>query len=575
MKRLNSLIALLLCCGFILSACGGNGESRNSFNENSVVCLHVNKDTVVVEDATCLETGLRQYKCLDCDEVFSESIIDKKGHRYIVDAEKSIQVTCSQDGMSVKSCEYCGKVKEEKIDALGHDISDNIAIEYVKEYNEAENYIELYKSCKNGCGEISATTFRVDVDARENYMPTSPTVTMYETRDKLSYGFTWNTKAQPFASGIMLVEKGESDWRYYAAEAIEDTTYESDAKAISVYISKAVVELEPNVAYEYKLVENFLKVESDTFSFTAVNPKATSFSFASFSDTQNLEQSGALWNEILSETGDVDFYIHSGDICEDTKEEAYWTDMLNGNREYLATKPLMVAPGNHDTTYKSMSNALFKHFNHNIPQQTTTSGYYYSFTYGNTKFIMLNTNLSTSSLPMYHYNWLVDELKNNDAKWTVVTMHFPMYSVGKWGSGGNGYDNGTSLALRTQLNDLFVEYGVDLVIQGHDHTVSKTYPMLKGKIPLKTTQKEEIDGITYDINPQGTVYIMNGPSGNQAREPQPSKYIEKDFYEAYTGGKMQSWAEYRITDTKLTVSVKYLEGGIVKQYFSWGILKSA
>ena len=68
--------------------------------------------------------------------------------------------------------------------------------------------------------------------------------------------------------------------------------------------------------------------------------------------------------------------------------------MLDDNFAYLSRIPVMAISGNHETTYNTRGVAeTFKHFHNAIPTQASTNlGYFYSFIYGDVKFIMLNTN---------------------------------------------------------------------------------------------------------------------------------------------------------------------------------------
>ena len=61
--------------------------------------------------------------------------------------------------------------------------------------------------------------------------------------------------------------------------------------------------------------------------------------------------------------------------------------------------------------------------------------------------------------------------ENKDATWRVVTFHQDIY--------GSGYDHSDSdgIVLRTQLTPMFDEYDIDVVLQGHDHTYSRTYQL--------------------------------------------------------------------------------------------------
>jgi hypothetical protein len=148
-------------------------------------------------------------------------------------------------------------------------------------------------------------------------------------------------------------------------------------------------------------------------------------------------------------------------------------------------------------------------------------------------------------------------------------MHNPMYSVGKYGADPNL--NSISLALRGQLQGIFAEYGVDLVLQGHDHAISRTYP-IKAKGNPATETWQTIDGVQYSMDPDGVLYVMNGPAGEQDREV----YKANDrLYKYAKGSKDGSWAEFAIDGNKMTVTVNYLSSdNQIATYEKWGIIKN-
>jgi 3',5'-cyclic AMP phosphodiesterase CpdA len=278
---------------------------------------------------------------------------------------------------------------------------------------------------------------------------------------------------------------------------------------------------------------------------------------------------GSYFGEVLSYVSDkADFIVHTGDVVENSKHESDWESMLDDNFDGLSSIPMMAISGNHETTYKNGSNETYKHFNNKLPEQDSTNlGYFYSFVYGNTKFIMLNTNeLSGSSyLKDDQYYWLIDELENNDCTWTVVAMHNPMYSVGKYGSDPSR--NSICLSLRLQLQGLFYDYGVDLVLQGHDHAISRTYP-INGEGYVIEEEWTTVDGTRYSVDPTGVIYLMNGPAGPQSRAPYDSYDASK--YEYAQTSHSRSWAEITVEDNVLTVTVRYYNG----VYQTWGIIKN-
>jgi hypothetical protein len=60
--------------------------------------------------------------------------------------------------------------------------------------------------------------------------------------------------------------------------------------------------------------------------------------------------------------------------------------------------------------------------------------------------------------------WLEGVLQNNPNKWTVATFHHPMFSTAE------GRNNP---AQRASWLPVFEKYGVDLVLQGHDHSYGR------------------------------------------------------------------------------------------------------
>ena len=125
-------------------------------------------------------------------------------------------------------------------------------------------------------------------------------------------------------------------------------------------------------------------------------------------------------------------------------------------------------------------------------------------------------------------DWLARDLAANrrrgDARWTVVGIHWGPYTTGDHGSLNPGV---TNLVLR--LGPMFASNRVDLVLQGHDHTFSKTLPYRWDGPGYTTSLPDEsvvltepktvcADGRTYDLNPCGTYFISAGCAGHRVGE---------------------------------------------------------
>ena len=150
-------------------------------------------------------------------------------------------------------------------------------------------------------------------------------------------------------------------------------------------------------------------------------------------------------------------------------------------RSYLSPEPLKSLPvattlGNHD----AVSGNYSYHFNNPNTSTlgSTVGGGNYYYTYGNTLFIMLNTNNTNAEEHKQFIEQAVAE--SGDVTWKVVTLHQDIYGSGE-------HSNEPEIAeLRYKLVPIFEENDIDVVLTGHDHTyaISK---ILKGGVKEEST----------------------------------------------------------------------------------------
>ncbi|MBR2646362.1 MAG: metallophosphoesterase family protein [Clostridia bacterium] len=569
---------------------GNNGDSVTSGatgHQHEYVCK-VNEADYLKSEKSCSAPATYYYSCA-CGEKGEETytVGTKATHDYSAEvaAEEYLNTaaTCQAQAVYYRSCVTCGRSSAPygvtfSAGELGDHVYDQEKTggEYIATEATYETAATYYKSCL--CGKAGTEeTFsygdpikQLTEDEKKNYVPVSLTMGLYDTENSI-YGFTYNTQAEPmrpviqYEKGTQLTENALEVGSYFS----KHSSYAADDSKIDYYIVKAEIELEPATTYTYRIYDKYADVASETVTFKTRDASATSFTFSHVSDTQSVPSSGLCFREVLSQMADnTDFILHTGDVVEYSKYEYEWTDMLHANFEYLSKTPIMAIAGNHDTTYKSGVNEMWKHFSNKIPtQKSILAGYYYTFTYSNVKFIMLNTNNSSGALDKEQYDWLVKELANNDSDWTIVAMHAPLYSIGQWGA--HPEKNQQSVALRAQLQSVFAEYGVDLVLQGHDHLVSKTNA-LDGEGKPTTETKETVAEVEYTVDPSGVIYVMDGTVGTNLKGVVG---IAEGIYDYAQACGSRTWADITIDGDTLTYEVKNYSGTLnILQ--KWGIKKT-
>jgi hypothetical protein len=128
-------------------------------------------------------------------------------------------------------------------------------------------------------------------------------------------------------------------------------------------------------------------------------------------------------------------------------ESPYKTILDVGVRFYAAL-------GNHDNP---VTQRAYKPFNMGGQQ-------YYSYRKGNAQFFALDSNYMDPK----QLTWLKGELQSSNADWKICYFHHPLYSSAGF--------HGPSLELRSILEPVFIQYGVQVVFSGHDHVYERLKP---------------------------------------------------------------------------------------------------
>ena len=124
--------------------------------------------------------------------------------------------------------------------------------------------------------------------------------------------------------------------------------------------------------------------------------------------------------------------------------------------------------------YKSLLDNKVKFYatlgNHDLPIQVNYANFnmngkeYYRFKKGNVAFYSLNSNYMDKK----QVQWLEDELAKDTSEWKICFFHHPPYSSAK--------KHGSDDQLREVVEPIFLKYGVNVVLTGHDHVYERIKP---------------------------------------------------------------------------------------------------
>ena len=160
---------------------------------------------------------------------------------------------------------------------------------------------------------------------------------------------------------------------------------------------------------------------------------------------------------------------------------------------------------------------------------------WYSIDIGPIHFITLNTEVFYSLTDQQEkmLEWLQDDLQSTNTQrdqhpWIVVLGHRPMYCSRTDAEDQSNQDCASASAcpVRSKLEDLFFEEGVDLYISGHRHNYERSWPLYRGKAFQQGYR-----------NPKAPVHIVNGAMGYT--------YIVESIVQ-----QANSWSAFSLSDPR-------------------------
>ena len=308
--------------------------------------------------------------------------------------------------------------------------------------------------------------------------------------------------------------------------------------------SFTMLNLQPATEYSYQ-IQLSDTLWSNIASFRTFPPSGSKerFTFLAMGDTGTLSEGQLALAQRLNEE-DVALAIHVGDLAYPDGTAAEFTAKHFGVYAALFKRvPLFPAPGDHE--WRTGLAAPYVEAFEPPGGNASGSAFYYSFTYGNVRFISLDSSDTEEHAEALdyignpssdQYQWLLREL--SDARgdpgidWTVVYLHHAPYSAST-GFGGHG----SHLPTRRALSPLMDGYRVPIVFSGHDHDFQRSRFIRGNRI--------------VDDN-EGTLYFVTGGGGGRTA----FRGTGADWFTAFSA---QTYSYARVTVDHYTMRVEAVD----------------
>ena len=237
--------------------------------------------------------------------------------------------------------------------------------------------------------------------------------------------------------------------------------------------------LKPGVSYSYQAQANGIPVTGSGCTQRFRTPDESPFQFLHFADSGegNTCQSD-LARQMAAENADL--VLANGDLAYDLATfESVEDNYFSVYRDMMSRTPFFATLGNHEYNSDYARPALAGRALPSDGIPAPDRGRYYSFDWGNTHFIALDSN-DTLAAAIHGDNgmldWLERDLKATSQFWRIAFFHHPPYSTGKH------RDEPEAGQVRQAIVPILERYGVQLVLNGHEHTYQRTYPLLGGEV---------------------------------------------------------------------------------------------
>src|SRR5215213_9442271 len=160
------------------------------------------------------------------------------------------------------------------------------------------------------------------------------------------------------------------------------------------------------------------------------------------------------------------------------------------------------------------------------------------------KFLKSNAKVPALKVDNEQYQFVLEDLEktsqNKNIDWIFVMFHKPIYSsISK---------QLEEYIIRDKYQNIFDKYNVDLVLQGHNHIYTRTFPLSlnPSNIAQPIVDKIGNNNNTTFTNPNGTIFLVVGTGGEEIH-----RIVEEPYYVANQYNKGFGFVDLKIDGKRL------------------------
>jgi predicted phosphodiesterase len=328
-----------------------------------------------------------------------------------------------------------------------------------------------------------------------------------------------------------------------ATESLDLGSYKKNAPLVVHYHSTTFKGLRPDTLYAYRVGDG-KKHWSEWIQFRTARTGYAPTQFVYFGDAQN--DLLAHWSRVsrmaYQTAPNASFVIHAGDLVSRAHRDNQWAQWFKAGGFIHSQWTAIPVVGNHDMRWVPKGKEPDRDADNTLsiqwrPQFTlpVEKGLVselhesvYTVDYQDIRIIVLNSNYYLEPQTKY----LEQQLKHCTAKWKIITCHHSVFSPAK----GRNFQ-----FARDHWKPLLDKYGVDLVLNGHDHTYAR------GHVPVRTADKKDTPTL-------GTVYVtsVSGPKMYTVDREQMGSYRAEGYRPDKTADQTQFFQVITVENDTLT-----------------------